>query len=706
MDPPTLTLTTAVDDLQGVRPETAAALRRLGLRCVADLLLHAPSRYRRTHSWKSMSQMPGFADAQSGDDLEVRGEIVSVERGFGRAAKVEAVLEDDSGEIDLIFFNQPWIQRKLHPGLRISVVGRPRRYRSRIQIANPSWQRLDEDASLVAPASHDEHAKLTPVYPASDELSSDRIAEIILATLPDATALLDDHLTDEYRASRNLPTLARAYRLLHRPELEEHIDTARRRLALDELLMLQLGVMMKRFHRRTHLQAVSLPLTEDVQSRISARIPFTPTDAQARVMNEIAADLAEEIPMNRLLQGDVGSGKTIVALAAMLQAVANGRQAALVAPTELLAEQHERTLREVLQHAPMRLELLTGSITGSARRSLVEDIGAGRVDIVVGTHAILTKDVIFRDLAVAVADEQHRFGVQQRATLRSKGSDQTHCPHQLVMTATPIPRTLSLTLFGDLDVSVIDEMPPGRLPVETVAVDRAGAAAAYADVAVRASRGERSFVVVPVIEESPAGLTDLESHLDRLATGPLRDCRIAAMHGRLDTTERERIMDQFREGSLDVLVATTVIEVGVDVPQATLIVIEDADRFGLAQLHQLRGRVGRGDRVGKCVLVAEPTTDEARRRIEAMVETTDGFRIAERDLEIRGPGELFGARQSGVPPFRIAMIPRDLELLALARRDAEVWIKEDPLLTQPPHTLLRRRLLKAHGQWLGLGDVG
>jgi ATP-dependent DNA helicase RecG len=706
MDAATLTLTTAVDDLPGVDPGTAAALRRLGLRCVSDLLLHAPTRYRRTRPWQSVASAAELADAEGGDDLEVRGEIVSVERGFGRAAKVEAVLEDDSGEVDLVFFNQPWVQRKLHPGLRVSVIGRPRRYRSRIQIANPVWQRIDDDASLIAPTTGENHAVITPVYAASEEVSSDRIAELIQTILSDATALLDDHLTDEYRASRNLPTLATAYSLLHQPELDEHIDTARRRLALDELLMLQLGVMMKRFHRRTHLRAPALPLTGEVNSRITARIPFTPTAAQTKVMGEIAADLAEGIPMNRLLQGDVGSGKTIVALAAMLQAVANGRQAAMVAPTELLAEQHERTLRELLREAPMRLELLTGSLTGAARRSLLADIGAGLVDIVVGTHAVLTSDVIFRDLAIAVTDEQHRFGVRQRAMLRSKGSDETHCPHQLVMTATPIPRTLSLTLFGDLDVSVIDELPPGRKPVETIAVDHAGAAAAYADVLARAGRGERSFVVVPVIEESAAGLTDLNSHLDRLAHGPLAGCRIDAMHGRLEAPERERIMDQFRRGDLDVLVATTVIEVGVDVPEATLIVIEDADRFGLAQLHQLRGRVGRGDVSGTCVLIAEPTTDEGLRRIEAMVETTDGFRIAERDLEIRGPGELFGAKQSGMPPFRIAAIPRDLELLALARRDAEAWIEQDPLLTQTPHTLLRRRLLKAHGQWLGLGDVG
>lgn len=678
----------------------------MGLRCVADLLLHAPSRYRRTHPWQSLSRVAAAAAKGAAEGMEVRGEIASVQRGFGRTPKVEVVLEDDSGDIDLVFFNQPWVQRKLHPGMRIIATGKPRTYRDRVQIANPEWRRIDDDAPLQPPVLDEQSASICPVYPASEEVPSDHIADLIDSILDEAVALLEDHLPASFRASHGFPELATAYRYLHRPDLDEHIDAARRRLAFDELLLLQLGVMMKRFHRRTHLHAPALDRSSEVQARIAARIPFAPTAAQTRVIDEIGADLAENVPMNRLLQGDVGSGKTVVALAAMLQAVAHGRQAALIAPTELLAEQHARTLGSLLTDASVRLELLTGSISGAARRSLLDAVAAGDVDIVVGTHAVLTQDVTFQELAVAVTDEQHRFGVHQRASLRSKAADDSRCPHQLVMTATPIPRTLSLTIFGDLDISIIDEMPPGRAPISTIAVGRSGAAAAYEGIATAVRRGERAYVVVPVIEESTAGLTDLESHLETLADGPLRHCRLAAMHGRLDVAAREAIMDQFRRGDVDVLVATTVIEVGVDVPEATVMVIEDADRFGLAQLHQLRGRVGRGERPGHCVLIAEPTTDEGSRRIAAMVETTDGFRIAERDLEIRGPGELFGSRQSGMPPFRIAALPGDLELLALARRDAIAWIEQDPLLTLPEHALLRRRLLKAHGRWLGLGDVG
>ncbi|MDP6479644.1 MAG: ATP-dependent DNA helicase RecG [Phycisphaerales bacterium] len=702
----TMTLTTSIADLPGAEPNTVAAMGRLGLRCVADLLLHMPTRYRRSRPWQAIDRVAAAADGDTTDEMEVHGEIVSIERGFGRAAKIEVVIEDDSGEIDLVFFNQPWVQRKLHPGMKMQATGRPRVYKSRVQIANPQWRRIEDDAPLIAPTSENTEAELIPVYPASEELPSDRIALVIRANLDRATALLDDHLPEDYRRSHGLPTLGTAYSHLHRPQLEEHIDSARRRLILDELLMLQLGVMMKRFHRRTHLHAVPLPLTTGVAERIAARIPFSPTEAQQRVMAEIGLDLSGTIPMNRLLQGDVGSGKTVVALAAMLQAVAHGKQAAMIAPTELLAEQHDRTLSRFLQNAPLRMGLLTGSLAAAARRELVEAISEGDIDIVIGTHAVLTEDVIFRDLAVAVTDEQHRFGVRQRASLRDKAADVTRSPHQLVMTATPIPRTLSLTIFGDLDVSTIDEMPPGRMPVHTVAIGRSAVTGVYEDITTRVQQGERAFVVVPVIDESEAGLTDLHTHHSMLASGPLSSCRLEAMHGRLNQGERDDIMERFRRGDIDVLVATTVIEVGVDIPEATVMVIEDADRFGLAQLHQLRGRVGRGQRGGRCVLIAEPATDEGRQRIAAMVETDNGFQIAERDLAIRGPGELFGARQSGVPPFRIASLPRDMELLALARRDAEDWIERDPLLTQPEHALLRKRLLKAHGRWLGLGDVG
>ncbi len=703
-----LQLTTRIADLPGTDQATVEAAGHLGLRCVADLLLHLPMRYQHTRPWQAIGPLIDALTQHTTaeDQVEVRGEIVSVKRGFGRTPKVEVVIDDPTGDITLVFFHQPWIQRRLHPGQKVAAIGTPRLYRSIVQMANPTWRTLEDDAVLVPPTDTSALVEIQPVYSASEALASPRLAALIDGCLEQAVGLLEDHLTETWRQERNLPTLANAYLHLHRPNFDEDISSARRRLILDELLLLQLAVMMKRHHRRTVLHAPKLERTPAVQERIESRIPFTLTTAQSQVIDEIAKDLNSTIPMNRLLQGDVGSGKTVVALAAMLQAVAKGKQAALVAPTELLAEQHARTLQALLRDSEVKLCLLTGSVSAARRSRLMNDIATGDVDIVVGTHAVLTDDVVFADLAIAVTDEQHRFGVRQRAALRDKSGDQYHAPHQLVMTATPIPRTLSLTIFGDLDYSVLDELPPGRTPVHTMTVPASQAAATYEELAAAVRRGERGYVVAPVIDESESGLVDLQSHLEWLRQGPLKDCRLEAMHGRMDTEMRESIMERFRRGDLDVLVATTVIEVGVDVPQATRIVIENADRFGLAQLHQLRGRVGRGDTPGRCVLIADPTTDDGRLRIEAMVETTDGFRIAERDLEIRGPGELFGAKQSGMPPFRVARLPRDMELLALARRDAEACIEADPLLQAPEHALLRKRMLKAHGKWLGLGDVG
>jgi ATP-dependent DNA helicase RecG len=407
--------------------------------------------------------------------------------------------------------------------------------------------------------------------------------------------------------------------------------------------------------------------------------------------------------MNRLLQGDVGSGKTIVALHAMLMAVTCSKQAALMAPTELLAEQHCQTISELLEGSKVRIALLTSSLSSSQRSKLIQAIGNGEIDIVVGTHALLTEDVVFNNIAIAITDEQHRFGVQQRATLRNKTDDTHAIPHTLVMTATPIPRTLSLTFFGDLDVSTIDALPPGRSPITTKLVKPDDAAKPYAYMVELIDKGQQGYVVVPLVDETETGLKSVAAHAQSLRDGFLKGKTVEVVHGRMKTKEREETMQRFRGGAIDVLVATTVIEVGVDVPNATMIIIEHADRFGLAQLHQLRGRVGRGELGGVCALIASPTTDQSIERLEVIVESNDGFRIAERDLEIRGPGELFGAKQSGIAPFVVARLPRDFELLRLARINAIAWIENDPTLANSP--LLQARLMRAHGESLGLGDV-
>jgi len=693
-------LTTNIADVPGVGPRRADAFRHLGIRCVADLILHLPLRYEH----ELPEQTIGEATARAGNQeitIAVRGELASMRVvPAGRRRRVEGVLQDDTGSLQLTWFNMPWLADRHHAGSMVRVSGRAKHFRDRLQMVNPHCETIDPEEP---PEQRPERYR--PVYPASDALASWRIEQAVEAILDEALAELADHLYPAYRQDRALPTLADAYRMMHRPVDADEPVRGRRRLAFDELLLLQLGVMLKRRHRRLTLQAPALKHNDAIDAHIVARFPFELTPSQRAVIDEIARDLTEATPMNRLLQGDVGAGKTVVALYGMLMAVASGHQAALMAPTELLAEQHGDSIGRMLTGARVTIETLTGSMTTAVRGSILERLESGAIDILIGTHALLTQTVRFKSLALSVIDEQHRFGVHQRATLRTKGTDDRSIPHTLVMTATPIPRTLSLTVFGDLDVSTIRGLPPGRKPVRTEVRDMAAASEIYPEVARRLSKGEQAFIVVPVIDESDLGLKDVHSHLEWLANGPLHGMRLAPMHGRLNRIERDQVMDRFRAGSVDALIATTVIEVGVDVPNASIMVIEHAERFGLAQLHQLRGRIGRSTRASLCVLLAETSTKESEARINAIAGTGDGFVIAEKDLEIRGPGELFGARQSGIAPFRVVELPRDLELLQMARRDARDWIAENPSLSGDRDALLKQRLLKAHGKALGLGDV-
>ncbi|MDX1565680.1 MAG: ATP-dependent DNA helicase RecG, partial [Phycisphaeraceae bacterium] len=440
---------------------------------------------------------------------------------------------------------------------------------------------------------------------------------------------------------------------------------------------------------------------------IRKRIRFELTDAQKRVIEQIATDLQSTAPMNRLLKGDVGSGKTVVALYALLMAVASGRQGALMAPTELLAEQHFASLENVLKDSEVSVALLSGSLSKNERVALVDRIERGHADLVIGTQALLTESIRFRDLAVVVVDEQHRFGVAQRAAVRGKGAEDDRTPHMLVMTATPIPRTMSLSVFGDLDVSVIDQLPPGRQPVITRVVGPDAADQVYPYVAGRVREGEQAYVVVPTVDEGDLGLKAVRSHARRLEAGPMAGLSVATVHGKMNRITRERIMHRFRAGKIDVLVATTVIEVGVDVPNATCMIIEHAERFGLAQLHQLRGRVGRGSAKSLCVFIADPTNEDAEQRMAAIGRTTDGFVIAAEDLRIRGMGEFFGTRQSGLPPLQVADLQTQHDLLQMARRDAGSIVAADPKLTAEEHQLLRKRLIKQYDpESIGLGDVG
>ena len=695
-------LRTLVSDLPSVTYERVAPLHDLGIHTVADLIKHLPMRHEKHVGMLTIEEAESLLGdrARTNELVTIKATVDTVVpcRRRGRRTRIEATVEDESGSMQINWFNQPWVARSLHPDMHVQFHGSVSKHKDIFQMNNPRWEEIDEEMQYQTV-----EGDLRPVYPASEKITSSVIASLINEVLDDALPEIEDHFSKTTIEELAMPMLSTAYKLCHRPSVESDTDRGKRRLAYDELFLLQLGVMMKRHQRRDTMRSPALEWNEKIQERIEARIPFTLTDAQRCVIEEIAADVTSSTPMNRLLQGDVGSGKTVVALHAMLMAVTCSKQAALMAPTELLAEQHCQTIAEMLKGSQVSIALLTSSLSSSDRAELIQKIGNGDIDIVVGTHALLTEDVVFDNIAIAITDEQHRFGVHQRATLRNKTDDPHAIPHTLVMTATPIPRTLSLTIFGDLDVSTINALPPGRSPITTKLVQPEDAEKPYNYMKELVDKGQQGYVVVPLVEETESGLKSVIAHAQHLRDGYLQGKTVEVVHGRLNAKEREETMHRFRDGSIDVLVATTVIEVGVDVPNATMIIIEHADRFGLAQLHQLRGRVGRGELAGVCALIASPVTDESIQRLDAIVESVDGFRIAERDYEIRGPGELFGAKQSGIAPFVVARLPRDFELLNLARRNAVAWIERNPSLSESP--LLRARLMRAHGESLGLGDV-
>jgi len=706
-----LTLLTPIEEIRGVTVDRAAAFRRLEILCLAHLLAHLPSRHQAEEAEGLIS------DVVPNALITARGEVTDTRAvPFRPKPRFEAVLIDHTGRLDLVWFHQAFLKDRIHPGDRIRVQGKVTKRGAKLQIINPRWEYIPEGED--GPQARE--ARIRSIYPASEDLPSWAIEKIIAGVLDQSLPLIEDHLPAAFRSERALPTLAETYRMIHRPASMQEVDDARRRLVYDELLLLQLGVAMKRAYVRRTLHAPALKWNKAIDDHIRVRIPFALTEGQERVIAEISSDLQQPTPANRLIQGDVGAGKTIVALYAMLMAVASRGQAALMAPTELLAEQHAESISRFLEGSTVRTVLLTGAVTGPERETMLRRIADGSVDLVIGTHALLTESVSFASLAVAVIDEQHRFGVHQRAKLREKSTDSQSMPHVLVMTATPIPRTLALTIFGDLDLSMLKGLPPGRSPIATRVVGTSQWREVYEYVRRRLDDGEQAYVVVPAIGEDALGLLtnvtgeekkqrDVYTVMRALAEGPLKGKEIEAVHGRLSREARERIMSRFRAGRIDVLVATTVIEVGVDIPNATMMIVENADRFGLAQLHQLRGRVGRGSKKSLCVMIASddpPPTPEAQQRLAALVETTDGFVLAEKDLELRGPGEFIGSRQAGLAPFKLATFPRDMELLMLARRDAQNWIERSPALAADSERLLRSRLMKTHGESLGLVDVG
>jgi ATP-dependent DNA helicase RecG len=693
--------------VRGLGPARARGLREAGLLTVEDLLLHLPARYEdRTAFLPIAALVPGVRGTVRG---RVRSAVLRRTRVRGLTI-FEALIEDGSGAIRAIFFNQPWLRTSLVNGREVILYGEVKPSRpGRRGLALESPQVEIPEAGTEGEAIH--MGRVVPIHPRLPGLSPRAIRSIVHRLLRDLPAVLPEPLPPGLCESRGLPARAEALRGAHFPgpdadpaALAARTTPAQRRLIFEEFFFLQLGFALQRAASDAAGRGSGAPLAVDdrLRERLRAVLPFRLTSAQRRALQDIAADLLSPRPMNRLLQGDVGCGKTMVALLAALLVAENGLQCAFMAPTEILAEQHHRLFTRLLAGRGLPVGLLTASVTGSARRQVLAGMSSGALRLVVGTHALAEEEVRFGALRLAIIDEQHRFGVAQRARLRAKGDR----PDVLVMTATPIPRSLALTLYGDLDVSVIDALPPGRRPVQTVVRETEGRGRVHDFLRRKVEEGRQAFVVVPVIEESERGdLQAAASLRDRLQREVFPGKMIGLLHGRLPTDEREAVMAEFAAGRLPVLVATTVIEVGIDVPNASVMVVEQADRFGLSQLHQLRGRVGRGGHESYCILLAgEQATEEARLRLQVMCDTNDGFEVARRDLELRGPGQFLGTKQSGIPDLRLGDLVRDRDLLEDARAAAFAFAAEARAGRAPAH--LTAHLERRWGSRLGMIQVG
>jgi ATP-dependent DNA helicase RecG len=685
-------LATPVQFVKGVGPHRAELLHRLGLYYAKDLLFLFPRDY------EDLTDRRKIADLEEGKLQSVLGTVEDVDlRNTGTGRCVLGVLvRDGSGYLRGVWFNQPYLRDRFGFGQRVMLSGKPKMEGLAWEMVHPRVVHLAEDEEEPA-------AAILPVYPLTEGLQQWEVRGIVRDALDSHVGLLDEAFPQSYLEAHNLLPLCQALPEVHFPTSRENLDRARRRFIYQELFILQLGLAVKRHQQRTQRQAPAMEATAKIDARIRRLFPFELTASQEQAIAEISADMAQQVPMNRLLQGDVGSGKTIVAVYAMLLAVAHGCQAVLMAPTEVLARQHALTLDRLLAASHVRRGLLVGGLAQRERNELLLKIAAGEIDVLVGTHAVIQEGVVFRKLGLVVIDEQHKFGVRQRATLKQAGID----PHYLVMTATPIPRTVTMTLFGDLEVSTLRDMPPGRQKVNTYHVPETERPKWWDFFCEKLRQGRQGYVITPLVEESDAiQAASLETAYESLANGPLEPFRLGLIHGRMGPEEKDAAMDRFRRGETQVLVSTSVVEVGVDVPNATLMTIEGGERFGLAQLHQLRGRISRGTFPGFCAVFADPQTEEANERLKAFISTTDGFRLAEIDFRLRGPGELFGTRQHGLPPFRIADLLRDTEILDEARRDAQALVTADAGLSHPDHARLRRLVLTRYGQALELADVG
>ena len=668
----TLTPDTPVRYLKGVGPKTAERFEKLGILTLSDLLCHYPRRYL------DFSKPYSIAEAPADTECVVKAEVFAKPGGriLPGGRRMERITAgDDVSSLEITWFNNPYAAQKLELGQEYYFQGIVTGGMLRRQMVNPQ---VRTDAQVKS-------SPFEAVYPQTEGLTSSAIAKCVRQLLPHAE-LLPDPLPSEMLKKYRLLSKANAVRAIHCPATEEEAFAARRRLIYEELLVLQLGIGRMKNHGAASTGA---PMKKADASPFWESLSFSPTGAQRRAVEEILTDMSGETSMNRLLQGDVGSGKTLVAAAAIWACIRAGYQAALLAPTEILASQHAENLNRLLSPFGMRVALLTGGMKAAARRTTLAAIRDDEADLIVGTHAILSEGVEFARLGLAVVDEQHRFGVRQRGLLAEKAAN----PHLLVMSATPIPRTLGLLMYGDLDISILDELPPGRKPVKTRCITGKKRADLYGFLDREIDSGRQVYIVCPAIEDAGgSGLNAVKSYYEDIAKAYLPDRRVGLMHGKLKPKEKAEVMDDFKSGRLDALVSTTVIEVGVDVPNATVMVIENAERYGLSALHQLRGRVGRGAAESWCFLVSDNVSESVQKRLKFLCSTSDGFAVAQYDLETRGPGDFFGSRQHGLPTLQIADLMNDTRTLHAAQGEAVALLAEDPLLERPEHALLARQV--------------
>ena len=690
-------LNTPVQYLKGVGPQRAELLAKLGLHYARDLLFYFPRDY------EDMSELRSVEQIEEGQECSVVGTIEDVDirsTGTGRSI-LGVLLKQSTRYIRGLWFNQPFLRQRFVIGKRMLFSGTPKLQGVRWEMTHPRFTPLGDDEDIPA-------GRIMPVYPLTEGINQSAMRRIVQGVVDSHTLFLEEVFPLEFLDEHRLWPIRAALPQIHQPQNHEALAEARRRFIYQELFVLQLALSMRKWSATHRNQAPLLAATAKIDARIRRLFPFEFTAAQNGAIAEIAADLNKPAPMNRLLQGDVGSGKTVIAEYAMLLAVAHGHQAALMAPTEILARQHARTLAHNLAAGRVRIGLLVGSLSAVQRRETLRAIEAGDVDLVVGTHAITagirSGEVMFKKLGLVVIDEQHKFGVEERKALKQTGSD----PHYLVMTATPIPRTVCMTVFGDLDVSTLRAPPPGRQTVYTYVVGEERRERWWGFFRKKLREGRQGYVVAPLVDDEDTSVTNhgATQLYERLSKGELADFRLGLLHGRLTSHEKDEAMERFRRGQTKVLVATSVIEVGVDVANATLMTIEGGDQFGLAQLHQLRGRITRGSHPGYCCAFAQPQTEESAKRLAAFAKTTDGFELAEIDFRLRGPGDLFGTRQHGLPPLRIADMLRDAPIVEEARAAAQRLIASDPDLTSPSLVNLRKMVLGRYGTALDLGDVG